>query len=86
MTRKLAKKNTAASISASPSSTRQGIAPWRGRGEALSLVCFFLMRGAAITSSHYRSERSRQSNLQAQASNSWSNGEAGFPGLLLFLE
>ena len=85
MTRKLAKKNTAASNSASPRSIRQGIAPWRGRGEAFSLVCFFLMRGAAITSSHCRSEGSRQSNLQAQATDSPSNGEAVVPDFSYFL-
>jgi hypothetical protein len=65
---------------------RQGIAPWRGRGDGLTLDCFFLMRGAAIRSSHYRSEGSRQLSLEAQASDSYSNGEAVSTVILLFFE
>jgi hypothetical protein len=64
---------------------RQGIAPWRGRGDAFSLVCFFLMRGAAITSSHCRSEGSRQSSFQAQATTLRRTGKPSFRDFSYFL-
>src|SRR5207253_5476511 len=86
MTWKLAKKNTAANTRTSNRIMRQGIAPWRGRGDGLTLDCFFLMRGAAIRSIHYRSEGSRQLSLEAQASDSYSNGEAVSTVILLFFE
>ena len=62
---------------------RQGIAPWRGRGEALLLLPFFLIFGAAISIFESSSGASAHANLPAVVRFAESRGLIHYSGLRL---